>query len=1361
VPDGSDAPLFAPLLGELGVAPPEGAFWHGVSPSNTLLLTWRDVYLGRDSNLAASAQCELRPSGDFALRVRLPEGAGPSGFATAVQNAGGGEAFPWDSNTLALARSPGGVEIRGRGFGALPPGGDDETDTDGDGIPDAEEVFTWGTDPRRADTDFDGLTDPEELAAGTDPLDPDTDGDLAADPIDPSPSGFNTPDAVLNCCSNTWLFHVHNRLPADGAGCPLADPQTAEAWRAARFPVTVTLHADAPAPGAVLRVGGEPETVPLVLREAGSWTLWLDRLKAHPAVLCRRDASPAAPCIASDEPGFILQPAGDAGPPAPGARLVGWLAVPSPLSVAPDPVCFHGSPVTLRASGSAAGLSGLYVWTYGGLTAQTNAPFLTVPPDFGEMPPEIGVTFTPDTPAPQGGPAPLSAGAPGWPASGGGACAYCSRHTSTNTSDVWWCDLTAMPESAACPAAGWAGGSAGGTNAFWTLPVNRRTPAPAWPGGGASLYPCPSAQAGQAGPPDPGDCGHGGDCPDCRWAGGHWHRRTETSGLFSDSGCCACPAHNPRTAGTSPEPVLLEGADGLAVSFRPNGGGVPFPLAQGEAVPRDGAVHIAGLTPSAAPLDRAARFTRHDPAAPQTLRETDRFTVMSLDLQPDADLDGQSGEGDAPALAADWDREWLIPSNTNVWYPVKVFNDVALPGVYSVAVTGSSNVTARYGGVLTRGGETNAVPFPSGPTEETVEVQAGGPGSATLTVSFRGSGALTNYACETSVDITAWNFRIVPDYDRDGVIGTPDFASLRSNAVFRVWINDDGDTGDTAEAGGTDAPGQVPPDCGDSVVNGRRDLLDFFPVLIDVDGAFGHIGDDATLRLLQEDSALRGVVTPLDAATAGDYLRQDGGGYGADGNAPSHAAPSALISPSGTALPAAFVNRLRQDGRGVILVEGRADSTGPLVLEAVRGGTVVARAELPMRVAPVEQMYDRTNLRGGGAAVVTPGGAMPPDSGKNVIFLHGFNVTPEQARAWNAEMFKRLWQSGSNARFHGVTWKGDDGLISGFHYHENVFNAFMAAPHLADYANGLSGQKTVMAHSLGNMVVSSAIADHGMSVDTYFMLNAAVPAEAYDPALWDTTVSANNMVHEDWSDYLPRTWSALYHQVFDPDIVFGDDDRYSLTWKGRFTDCLPGLYNYYSSGDEVFERYGGTPDPEEGVTFNLGLPVVTGTERYSWQKQELYKGRDGMGEWAGLFGTDTAGWGFELVSQMGETPHPVYTAAEANAFSETELADPLYVSFRRAPAYMFANPITAADRFALLAKAIPALSGATGNSAVSIPDPNSMPRNWDMNAVFHSAAWPRTQGDYGTRWLHSDIKNIAYFYIASLFDDIAQKGELK
>jgi hypothetical protein len=57
-------------------------------------------------------------------------------------------------------------------------------DTDGDGLTDCEEV-ALGTDPLDPDTDDDGLTDGEEVALGTDPLVGDSDGDEIPDGSDP------------------------------------------------------------------------------------------------------------------------------------------------------------------------------------------------------------------------------------------------------------------------------------------------------------------------------------------------------------------------------------------------------------------------------------------------------------------------------------------------------------------------------------------------------------------------------------------------------------------------------------------------------------------------------------------------------------------------------------------------------------------------------------------------------------------------------------------------------------------------------------------------------------------------------------------------------------------------------------------------------------------------------------------------------------------------------------------------------------------------------------------------------------------------------------------------------------------------
>ncbi|MCZ7553623.1 MAG: FHA domain-containing protein [Anaerolineales bacterium] len=60
-------------------------------------------------------------------------------------------------------------------------------DTDGDGLSDGLEVLTWKTNPLLADTDGDGLKDGVEVERGTNPLLRDTDGDGIEDAVDPDP----------------------------------------------------------------------------------------------------------------------------------------------------------------------------------------------------------------------------------------------------------------------------------------------------------------------------------------------------------------------------------------------------------------------------------------------------------------------------------------------------------------------------------------------------------------------------------------------------------------------------------------------------------------------------------------------------------------------------------------------------------------------------------------------------------------------------------------------------------------------------------------------------------------------------------------------------------------------------------------------------------------------------------------------------------------------------------------------------------------------------------------------------------------------------------------------------------------------
>ena len=62
----------------------------------------------------------------------------------------------------------------------------------------------------------------------------------------------------------------------------------------------------------------------------------------------------------------------------------------------------------------------------------------------------------------------------------------------------------------------------------------------------------------------------------------------------------------------------------------------------------------------------------------------------------------------------------------------------------------------------------------------------------------------------------------------------------------------------------------------------------------------------------------------------------------------------------------------------------------------------------------------------------------PDTIDKNFVFLHGYNVLPDEARGVAADMFKRMYWSGSHAKFYAVTWEGAD-TKEPFHF--KSFNA--------------------------------------------------------------------------------------------------------------------------------------------------------------------------------------------------------------------------------------------------------------------------------------------------------------------------------
>lgn len=94
-------------------------------------------------------------------------GGGPPGGGGGSSPDSDFDGVPNASDNCPTASNPGQADNDGDGLGDAC-----DSDDDDDGLIDRDEILTYGTNPFFADTDGDGHSDFDEVAAGTDPLDP-------------------------------------------------------------------------------------------------------------------------------------------------------------------------------------------------------------------------------------------------------------------------------------------------------------------------------------------------------------------------------------------------------------------------------------------------------------------------------------------------------------------------------------------------------------------------------------------------------------------------------------------------------------------------------------------------------------------------------------------------------------------------------------------------------------------------------------------------------------------------------------------------------------------------------------------------------------------------------------------------------------------------------------------------------------------------------------------------------------------------------------------------------------------------------------------------------------------------------------
>ena len=622
---------------------------------------------------------------------------------------------------------------------------------------------------------------------------------------------------------------------------------------------------------------------------------------------------------------------------------------------------------------------------------------------------------------------------------------------------------------------------------------------------------------------------------------------------------------------------------------------------------------------------------------------------------------------------------------------------------------------------------------------------------------------------------------IVGDYDRKDGFTNYDLSRVYRNKPLRHWINDDDDSGDINEGDG-DIPGLrdpswwgatkyavgigKEPDYYNDHVDGKCDILDFTPVWVDMGFALqqltaifeGSSANDYVLTLAQPEGAVNVVWTSLTTNNVSQFLT----------TAALENAETVQLTEEETRLPGSLISAMLENrANGIFLFEGRAlendyyYGTKYITLRCYRKPYTpgernhLFELKLPISVSPVEDMFrwvDERWVCGDTNSIPSRTGSPwnNPDSecdGQHFIFVHGYDVNAQSARGWAAEMFKRLWQAGSRSKFTAVDWYGNDSEIPGWvpkyggeapNYYANVEHAFATASRFVQDCGSLPGSKVILAHSLGNMLVSSAIKDHGLSGYTkYYMLNAAVPMEAYDK-----DASAAEMIDHDWRAVSNRVYSSEWWQLF-----ASQDGRRKLTWRERFAE-IPNAVNCYSSTEDTLgnatinewlvgrwwrDKYWAMQEMNKGTAYAAAAPEAWMHCEGGWGYNRYYATNSWYVTWPNRRMTDRFRKAISKLTDDDIIKHPVFRPFDENWLFTTNMVSQALVS-----------PI----RSRILADGIPATSFAAG--ANPLPD-NVVLANLNY-ATFMPVDWPRRDRS----WRHSDIKKVAFFFTQGFFKRIVE-----
>jgi len=483
---------------------------------------------------------------------------------------------------------------------------------------------------------------------------------------------------------------------------------------------------------------------------------------------------------------------------------------------------------------------------------------------------------------------------------------------------------------------------------------------------------------------------------------------------------------------------------------------------------------------------------------------------------------------------------------------------------------------------------------------------------------------------------------IAVDANRDGTISMAPKPSpgkpvdkTEESKPFCFWLNDDDDKYDGTE--------QVPvstPDNQYAFIGGKRDLEDFTRLWFYIGGLQEAIvNGDIEVGLEWKNVTGTPAIwlhRAYDSKGLGNYLtdetaagNQIGGFYGIALGKVAHNATLKINK-------VAFQSLSSSNPNAYFIFDGAGEGKGQLVMTFWKGTEKIGEGPgVWLDLKNVRKMYQRGKavMPDGSDNVPSPfdfGFRQPPDPGmvnvanpdgnnfeqhwdeqsQTIVWVHGWRMTYNEAISWGDTMFKRLWHRGFKGRFATFRWPTYTSNVFDevpewvqlggvpptaydawrAKYNESEYRAWKSGNALKQFMSGLPypNAKNICAHSMGNIVVSSAL-KQGMQVNNYILMQAAVPSCVYN---------VGQASHQEFVD----------HDEGDPT----PDGASDLGYRGFLSNVSGNLVNFYNRRDSALEDWG-----LNNTVFKPNK-FITLTQRYGYDRS------DPEGERCNLTGVLTA-----------------------------------------------------------------------------------------------------------------------------------------